>query len=129
MPNQSKIDSYIDQTVEPEGRAEARTRSAVVCSAEPGNKVMYVSDAFEEHTGYTPGDAIGKNLSFLQGPDTEAEAVAQFQKLIKEEVAGLVRITNYRADGTKFLHECDMRPVRDKDERVTHFIAIQRPVD
>ena len=129
MPDQSKINSYIDQTVEPEDRAEARTRSAVVCSAEAGNKVMYVSDAFEEHTGYAPRDAMGKNLAFLQGPETEPEAVAQFHKLIKNEEAGMIRITNYRADGTKFLHECEMRPVRNDAERVTHFIAIQRPLD
>jgi PAS domain S-box-containing protein len=129
MPDQSRINAYIDQTVEPEDREEARTRSAVVCSSQPGNQVMYVSEAFEEHTGYAPKDAVGKNLSFLQGPDTEAEAIAQFQKLIKNEEPGLVRITNYRADGSKFLHECDMRPVRDKEERVTHFIAIQRPID
>lgn len=129
MPNQSKINSYIDRTVEPEDRAEARTRSSVVCSAEPGNKVVYVSEAFEEHTGFSPSEAIGKNLAFLQGPDTEPGAVEKFRALIENEEAGLVRITNYRADGTKFLHECDLRPVRDKNENVTHFIAIQRPVD
>lgn len=129
MPDQSKINKYIEQTVEPEDRAEARSRSSVVCSAEPGNKVVYVSDAFEEHTGFSPKQAIGQNLAFLQGPDTEADAIALFRKLIQNEEPGLVRITNYRADGTKFLHECDLRPVRGPDERVTHFIAIQRPFD
>ncbi len=121
-------DTYIDRTVAPDERAEAKQRSSVVCLADGGNPVVFVSDAFEAHTGYAPREAIGQNLSFLQGPGTEPEAVEQFRTLIKNGEAGLVRITNYRADGTKFLHECDFRPVRDKNEKVTHFIAIQRPV-
>ena len=129
MRDQSKIDSIIDQTVARGERAEAKSQSSVVCSAERGNPLVYVSEAFEQHTGYKPQDVVGKNLAFLQGPETETEAVERFRSLIKNEEAGLVRITNYRADGTKFLHECDFRPVRDKNENVTHFIAIQRPVE
>ncbi len=128
MADQAKVESYIDRTVEPGERAEAKQHSSVVCSVAPGNPVIYVSDAFQAHTGYTAAEAIGKSLAFLQGPDSEPDAVKRFRDLIRNEEAGLVRITNYRADGTKFLHECDLRPVRDKNEKVTHFIAIQRPI-
>ena len=128
MTDQARIDSYIDRTVAPEEREDAKQHSSVVCLATPGTPVVYVSDAFEAHTGYPPRDVIGRNLSFLQGPDTEPESIQKFRDLIRNEESGMVRITNYRADGTKFMHECDFRPVRDKNERVTHFIAIQRLV-
>ena len=126
MTDQAKVDAYIDRTIEPDQRENAKKHSSVVCTAATGNPVIYVSDAFEAHTGYSPEQAVGRNLGFLQGPDTEPEAVQRFKDLIRNEEAGLVRITNYRADGTKFLHECDLRPVRDKNDTVTHFIAIQR---
>ena len=102
--------------------------SAVVCLAAPGVPVVYVSSAFEAHTGYRPDEAIGRGLSFLQGPDTEPEAVSEFRRLIAEGAPGKIRITNYRKNGTRFVHECELRPVRDTDKKVTHFIAIQRPV-
>ncbi len=120
------IDDFIDRTIDPADREDAKRTSSVVCLATPGTPVIIVSDAFEAHTGYKPEEALGRNLSFLQGPNTEPEAVAEFRRLIKNGEAGLVRITNYRADGSKFIHECDLRPVRDSKNAVTHFVAIQR---
>jgi PAS domain S-box-containing protein len=102
-------------------------QSAVICSAEEGNRVLYVSDEFERHTGYTAAEAIGRNLSFLQGPATEAAAVKEFRRLIDTATPGMVRITNYRKDGALFLHECEFRPVFDASGKVTHFVTIQRP--
>lgn len=107
---------------------EIEKHSAVVCLAAPGTPVVYVSDAFEAHTGYAPQEALGRNLAFLQGPASEADAVEQFKTLISTATPGTVRITNYRKDGTPFLHECEMRPVRDKAGTLTHFVAIQRLV-
>ncbi|MEO9824547.1 MAG: PAS domain-containing protein [Paracoccaceae bacterium] len=120
------IDAAIDQTIEPDAREEAKRSSSVLCSAAPGTPVVAVSDSFGAHTGYKPSEAIGRNLSFLQGPNTESEAVEKFRTLIANGEAGLVRITNYRADGSEFIHECDFRPVRDEQETITHFVTIQR---
>ena len=83
MTDQAKVDSYIDRTVEPGERAEAKAHSSVVCSVERGNPVIYVSDAFQAHTGYSPSEAAGQSLAFLQGPETEPEAVKRFRDLIK----------------------------------------------
>ena len=111
-----------------QGEENLRGHSAVVCLATPGVPVIYVSQEFEAHTGYTPEEAVGKNLSFLQGPDTEAPAIERFRRLIEDGEAGKVEITNYRKDGTRFTHECELRPVRAEDGSVTHFIAVQRPL-
>jgi PAS domain S-box-containing protein len=119
------IHAAIDQTVEPDGRADAKRSSSVLCSSAPGTPVVIVSDAFEAHTGYKTSEVIGRSLSFLQGPNTEAEAVEKFRNLIANGEAGTVQITNYRADGSEFVHECDFRPVRDSQDVITHFIAIQ----
>jgi len=129
MNKASPVDGFLEQVVDKGDVDEAKRLSSVVCSAAKGTPVIYVSDAFEAHTGYAPHEAIGRNLSFLQGPKTEPDAVAKFRKLILEETAGVVRITNYRTDGSLFVHECDFRPVRNVHDDVTHFIAIQRLID
>jgi PAS domain S-box-containing protein len=129
MNDGSGIGEFIERAVDRDDIEDMLGHSSVVCSADPGNPVIFVSEEFQSHTGYSPSEAVGRNLSFLQGPDTEPASVAQFRDLIAKAEAGIVRITNYRADGTKFVHECDFRPVRDTEDRVTHFIAIQRLVN
>ncbi len=116
---QSKLTSSHSETM--------RSNSAVICLATPGTPVIYVSDAFEEHTGYTASEIIGKSLNILQGPASEPEAIEKFRYLIQSRVQGFVKITNYRKDGTEFIHECEMRPVFGENDEISHFIAIQRP--
>lgn len=120
--------SFIRDHADDATRKAVIDSSAVVCLAAPGAPVIYVSDVFETHTGYRANEVIGKSLAILQGVDTEIEAVAKFRALIAEGRPGLVKITNYRKDGTPFMHECDMRPISDRDGHVTHFIAIQKSI-
>ncbi|SHG67751.1 PAS domain-containing protein [Marivita hallyeonensis] len=122
------FEDFVDENLETELGQNAKSNSAVICLAAPGNVVIYASDAFEAHTGYAPSEALGRNMNFLQGPDTEPDAVAQFRHLIETGTSGTVTITNYRKDGTSFLHECEFRPVRNEEGVVTHFVTIQRPL-
>ncbi|MES0863672.1 PAS domain-containing protein [Ruegeria sp. SCPT10] len=125
---QSDFNRFVKDRGE-EGASEAiGSHSAVVCLAQPGVPVIYVSDAFESHTGYRLEDVAGRSLGLLQGPDTEPEAIDHFRNLIKNGQSGTVRITNYRKNGERFVHECELRPILDDGKNVTHFIAIQRPV-
>lgn len=117
------IARYPDEEL-PDG---AESCSAVVCLAVPGTPVIYVSAAFEAHTGYSAEEAIGRSLSFLQGPETEPAAIARFRELIETQSAGSVSVTNYRRDGSRFQHVCELRPVHGSDGRVSHFVAVQRP--
>lgn len=36
---------------------------------------LYVSEEFETQTGYPPVEVLGRNCRFLQGPETDPEAV------------------------------------------------------
>lgn len=119
---------FVEERVDADLQADALAHSSVICAATPGAPVIYVSKAFEAHTGYRPEEVIGRSLSFLRGPQTEADAIAQFRTLIRNGEGGTIRITNYRKDNTPFVHECEMRPIRNELCSVTHFVAIQRVV-
>jgi PAS domain S-box-containing protein len=121
------FERFIRSRLDEEERQRMAGESAVVCSAAAGNPVLFVSETFERHTGYPPSMVIGRNLSFLQGAATEASSVARFRHLIGRAEAGTVQITNYRKDGSAFVHECELRPVRDAGGALTHFVAVQRP--
>lgn len=40
----------------------------------PDNPMIFVSDEFEDQTGYTPDEAQGRTCRFLQGPDTNPQS-------------------------------------------------------
>jgi len=124
---QRSIDQFLQERGE-EDSEDFKSHSAVVCLAEPGVPVVFVSDEFITHTGYSSEEVIGRSLDLLQGPETEPEAIEQFRELIKNCQNGTIRITNYRKNGELFVHECELRPIRDESDVVTHFIAIQRPI-
>lgn len=50
----------------------------------PDNPIVYASDNFIELTGYDRRQVLGRNCRFLQGPDTDPNAVAKIRKGIEE---------------------------------------------
>lgn len=123
------FDQFVEKRLSGTLRSDVASNSAVICSAGPGHPVVFVSDAFHAHTGYSLADVIGKNLAILQGDETEKEAVDKFRHLLRTGSSGTILITNYRKDNTRFLHECELRPIHDGEGNLTHFAAIQRPVE
>ena len=47
------------------------------------NPLVYVSDAFERLTGYSREVVVGRNCRFLQGEDTDPEAVKKIGEAIR----------------------------------------------
>lgn len=50
----------------------------------PDNPIVYASESFIELTGYERSQVLGRNCRFLQGPDTDPDAVAKIRKGIEE---------------------------------------------
>lgn len=94
----------------------------------PDNPMIFVSDEFEEQTGYRPDEAIGQNCRFLQGPDTNPHAIEAIRQGLKAETRFTIDILNYRKDGSEFLNRLRIRPIYDGDGRLMFFAGAQNPV-
>jgi PAS domain S-box-containing protein len=79
-------------------------------------------------TGYPVAEVMGRNCRFLQGPDTDANAVAEIRSALAACRECVVEILNYRRDGTTFWNRLSITPVRDGSGEVTHFIGVQSDV-
>jgi PAS domain S-box-containing protein len=94
----------------------------------PDNPMIFVSDEFEEQTGYRPDEALGRNCRFLQGADTNPHAIEAIRQGLKAETRFTIDILNYRKDGSEFLNRLRIRPIYDGDGRLMFFAGAQNPV-
>lgn len=89
------------------------------------NPLVYVNDAFEEMTGYSPNEALGDNCRFLQGEDTDSEKVTTLREAIKTEEPVTVELRNYRKDGAMFWNRLTVTPIRDDDGNLVRYLGTQ----
>jgi diguanylate cyclase (GGDEF)-like protein/PAS domain S-box-containing protein len=105
---------------------EAARHGIVITDAtQPELPIVYVNPAFQELTGYSAQEALGRNCRFLQGPDTDMAA----RKIIRQSHAkgepARVVLESYRKDGTRFWNDLSIAPVQDNDGTVSHFIYVE----
>ncbi|PWB48004.1 MAG: hypothetical protein C3F18_11615, partial [Nitrosomonadales bacterium] len=94
----------------------------------PDFPYVYVNPAFERITGYSAGEALGKNGRFLQNQDTDQPELEHIRRAVKEQRDGKALLRNYRKDGSLFWNELYISPVRNDVGQVTHYIGIQNDV-
>ncbi len=111
-------------------RAITATSTGVTISdvTNPDNAIIFHNPAFEAITGYQSDEVLGRNCRFLQGPETDPAAVEEIRQALKEEREVRVVLLNYRKDGTPFWNELAISPVRDAQDRLTHFIGVQNDI-
>lgn len=92
------------------------------------NPIIFANAAFEELTGYHVDEAVGRNCRFLQGPKTDAGAVARLGEAIGRGEPISIDLTNYRKDGTTFCNALHISPIRAENGEVRFFFATQLDV-
>ena len=106
--------------------AENVQNSVVITDAK--RKVQYVNPGFVKLTGYTFDEVKGKSLSFLQGPDTDPDHVAQMNKALKDQVPFSIDILNYKKSGESYWSEIYITPYFDQHGKLSKFIGIQTDI-
>lgn len=105
---------------------QATNAGVVVMDARlEGMPITYVNPAFERMTGYSVEESVGRNCRFLQGSDRNQPGTTALRHAIKNQTNGYAILRNYRKDGSMFLNELFIAPVRDGRGDVSHFVGIQ----
>ncbi len=94
----------------------------------PGQRIVFVNDAFERLTGWSRAEALGRSPSFLQGPKTDAAEVARVSAAIASSQPVRAELINYSKAGAEYWVEFAIVPINDRLGRTTHLVAIQRDV-
>jgi|GEM_PF-801937 len=88
--------------------------------------LIYINPAFTKLTGYRLAEVYGRNCRFLQGPETEPEAVAALHHAIENRASVEVDLTNYHKDGSEFMSRVSLAPVFGTDGQLQAYIGHQR---
>ncbi|MBB3332679.1 diguanylate cyclase (GGDEF)-like protein/PAS domain S-box-containing protein [Halomonas campaniensis] len=108
---------------------EATPNGVVMADAlRPDTPLVYANQAFYEMTGYRPEEVLGQNCRFLQGPETDPDAVEATRRALTERSDVDVTLLNYRKDGSPFWNRLSISPVFDEHDTCTHFIGIQQDI-
>jgi len=100
----------------------------MITEAAKGYPIVYVNPSFCEMTGYSLPELLGKSPSVLQGPKTDAKVLERLEQDISLGRLFHGRAVNYRKDGSEFMMEWKIAPIRNAEGHTSHYLAIQKDV-
>ena len=90
--------------------------------------IQYVNPAFTRTTGYTRGEALGQNPHVLKSGQHDAKFYHELWATITAGKLWHGEFTNRRKDGTLYIEEGTIAPVRDVSGEITNYIAIKSDI-
>jgi PAS domain S-box-containing protein len=107
--------------------AVEQSGDSIVITDADGN-VQYVNPAFEETTGYSSKEVVGRNPRFLKSGNASREYYEHLWKTITSGSQWTGHFTNRKKDGTLFEEEATISPVRDGAGKIISYVAVKRDV-
>jgi PAS domain S-box-containing protein len=102
---------------------EQAAETVVVTDRE--GRIQYANPAFSRSTGYTHDEALGQNPRILKSGRHDAKF---YQELWATLTAGKLwhgEFTNRRKDGTLYVEEATLAPVRNASGEIANYVAIK----
>lgn len=91
-------------------------------------KIEYVNPKFVEVTGYSREEALGQNPRVLKSGDKGSEDYAQLWNAISSGKEWRGEFLNKKKDGELFWERAAISPIRDREGRITHYLAVKEDI-
>jgi PAS domain S-box-containing protein len=90
--------------------------------------IQYVNPCFEQMTGYSRNEILGKNPRLLNSGKHDRAFYAKLWATISSGETWRGHFTNRKKDGTLFEEEAVISPVRDASDKIVNYVAVKRDV-
>lgn len=90
--------------------------------------IEYANAAFFKTTGYALEEVIGKNPNLLHSDKTPSATYADMWEHLTRGQNWQGEFINRRKDGTEYIEFIHIAPVRQKDGKITHYMAIKEDI-
>ena len=102
--------------------------SEMIMITDDAGIIEYVNPAFERITGYARAEAVGQTPRLLKSGNSSPEYYQQLWETITRGEVWEGHFRNRRKDGTEYEEDSVVFPVRDDQDRITHFVSVKRDV-
>ena len=106
----------------------ARMPTILADATQPDHPIVFANQAFLDLTGYAREEVLGRNCRFLQGAETDQEALIRLRDALAQAQPISVDVVNYRADGSRFWNTLFIGPVFDDGGVLRYFLGNQLDV-
>jgi PAS domain S-box-containing protein len=107
--------------------AVEQSHSAILITNLTG-EIVYVNKAFSKTTGYSKTEVLGKNASLLDSGHKNTNKYQQLWQKIIEGRHWSGQLYNKKKDGSCYWGTTDITPIRDRNGKTDHFLAINQDI-
>lgn len=93
-----------------------------------GHPIIFVNHAFEEMSGYSADEAVGRGCDLICGSSPDERAVQRLQQAVANQEEFCTTIHCARRNGEMFWNEISVAPVLSDDGTATHLVAVMEDV-
>ena len=93
-----------------------------------GPCITYCNRAFAAMTGYSAEELLGQSPRILQGPLTDPKVIQHLRQCLQNGEFFQGSTFNYRKDGSAYLVEWNISPVRDASGQIQAYVSVQQDI-
>ena len=127
--------SFIDITAHKQGKDQIRKlllaveqNPTVIVITDLNAKIEYVNEQFVKSSGYSREEVIGKNSRLLQSGKTPETTYIDMWATLGKGDNWRGELVNKSKQGTEYLESVLISPIRDSNEKITHYLAIKEDI-
>lgn len=103
-------------------------QSYLILITDPKGVIEYVNSAFEQVTGYTRAEVIGKNVNLLKSDEHDADFFRRLWATINRGEIFRDVFVNRGKNGLMYCEIKTVSPIRDARSNITQFISVGRHI-
>ena len=87
--------------------------------------IEYSNPRFTEITGYSREEVLGKKPGIIKSGHQDSQFYEELWNTIRSGERWQNEIINRKKDGTIYWEQINISPIKDSEERITHFVAVK----